>query len=255
MLAERTAQLQERERLIAELGAKNAELERFTYTVSHDLKSPLFTIQGFLGLLRRDAAASDSDRMDQDMERITGAAQKMRRLLDDLLELSRVGRMVNPPEELSFCELAGEARDLVAGPIAERGVEVVIAADLPPEADRISADRSRLRQVLQNLIENAVKYPGYQELPRIEIGTRRDGEEKVFVVCDNGVGIAPEDREEVFGLFKQLDPKADSTGIGLALVKRIIEVHGGRIWVESEGLGQGSAFYFTLGDPDSPAFS
>ena len=121
----------ERKRLIAELTAKNTELERFTYTVSHDLKSPLVTIQGFLGYLERDVASGDTGRIASDLDRIRGAAGKMQQLIDDLLELSRVGREANPPEDVALVDLAGEVRELLAGEVSACGAEVVIAPDLP----------------------------------------------------------------------------------------------------------------------------
>jgi signal transduction histidine kinase len=232
----------ERERLIAELEAKNAELERFTYTVSHDLKSPLVTIGGFVGYLEKDALAGKTERVKADVNRINEATEKMRRLLDDLLEMSRIGRLVNPPRHVAFGEIVKEALRLVAGRLAERGVEVVVAEELP----LVYGDRVRLVEVVQNLVDNAVKFMGEQPQPRIDIGVKPGAEEPVFYVRDNGNGIEPRYHEEIFGLFKRLDPYTEGTGIGLALVKRIVEVHGGRIWVQSAGQGQGSTFCFTL---------
>ncbi|MCP4658377.1 MAG: histidine kinase, partial [bacterium] len=222
----------------------NAELERFTYTVSHDLKGPLFTIKGFLGYLEKDALRGDAERLEQDVQSIRGAADKMQRLLEELLELSRIGHQLNPPEEVAFGELAREARDLLAAQIAERGAEVAIAADLPV----VTGDRTRLLQTLQNLVGNAVRYMGDQPAPRIEIGIRDDAGERVFTVRDNGIGIDPQHHEKVFGLFERLDAETEGTGIGLAVVKRVVEVHGGRIWVESQGRGHGSTFCFTVPD-------
>ncbi|MEE8523743.1 MAG: two-component regulator propeller domain-containing protein [Thermoanaerobaculia bacterium] len=238
--------------LVDELEVKNAELESFTYTVSHDLKSPLVTITGFLGFLRRDAEAGKTDRIVRDLERIQSAARKLEQLLNDLLELSRIGRMVNPSPEIRLGELASEAVGMVAGRIAERGAEIVIASDLPA----VSGDRVRLLQVFQNLIDNAVKYMGDQVSPQVEVGARwdetdADGRGPVLYVRDNGLGIALEYQDEIFGLFRQLDADAEGTGVGLALVKRIVELHRGRIWIESEGKGQGSTFCFTL--PAAPA--
>ncbi len=225
-----------------ELEAANAELERFTYTVSHDLKSPLLTIRGFLGLLQQDVAKGDPERVENDVRRIETAADTMQKLLDDLLQLSRIGRQVGRPEEVPVVELAMEAADLVAAEIAERGVELEIMSSMPA----VFGDRIRLRQVLQNLIHNGVKFLGDQTEPRIEVGARQDGDETVVYVRDNGIGVDPSDHEKAFGLFQQLAGNEKGTGIGLALVKRIVEVHGGRIWVESEGRGQGSTFCFTL---------
>ncbi|HXD09469.1 MAG TPA: ATP-binding protein, partial [Anaerolineales bacterium] len=235
-------ELAERKSLIAELESKNAELERFTYTVSHDLKSPLFTIRGFLGYLEQDALAGKHERVRSDMQRITDATEKMQLLLNDLLELSRIGRLKNDSVAIAFEELVHEAVELVQGRIIERGVSVHIDHDLPI----VLGDRQRLLEVLQNLIDNAAKFMGNQKDPRIEIGqTGEEAGKPVFHVRDNGIGILPEHYDRVFGLFNKLDAKSDGTGIGLALVKRIVEVHGGRIWVLSEA-GKGSTFYFTL---------
>jgi signal transduction histidine kinase len=241
-LAWRRRAQEEKERLIAELEEKHAEMERFTYTVSHDLKSPLFTIQGFLGLLERDVEVGNREQMEEDMRRIRSAAGKMQQLLDELLELSRIGRIANEAEPTPLGELAEEAVELVAARIAERGVEVVVEPDLPT----VVGDRRRLFEVFQNLIENAVKFMGDQRRPRIEIGTREEGGERVCYVRDNGRGIEPAYREKVFGLFERLEQGGEGTGIGLAIVKRVIELHGGRVWVESEGAGRGATFCFTL---------
>jgi PAS domain S-box-containing protein len=241
-ITERKRVEEEREELIAKLEAQNAELERFTYTVSHDLKSPLITIKGFVGMLRQDLPEADSGPVGDDLARISNAADKMDHLLKDLLELSRIGRLVNPPEDVSLEELAHEARELVHGQADEAGVQVVISPGLPT----VLGDRIRLLEVLQNLIDNAVKHMGEQSRPRIEVGSRRDGNQTICYVRDNGIGIDTRYHEKIFGLFDQLDPNVDGTGIGLALAKRIIEVHGGRIWVESEGLGRGSTFCFAI---------
>ena len=241
-ITERKVAELERERLIEELEAKNAELEQFTYTVSHDLKSPLVTIKGFLGLLEQDALAGKTEQMRQDVEQINRAADKMQRLLDELLELSRIGRMMNPPEAVSLTDLAQEAVEQVAGQIAERGVEVEVAAAMPV----VVGDRVRLLEVLQNLIDNAVKYMGDEPAPRVVVEAKQEGRAVRCIVRDNGIGIEPRFHDKIFGLFERLDASGEGTGIGLALSKRIVEVHGGHIGVESEGLGQGSTFFFTL---------
>jgi len=235
----------EREALIHELEAKNAELERFAYTVSHDLKSPLITIRGFLSFVEQDAVAGNLDRVRSDLARISDAVEKMQRLLNELLELSRVGRVMNPPQSVSLAALAKEAAGLVAGRLRDNRVEVVIPDGLPD----VWGDRARLVEVLQNLIDNAAKFMGEQPQPRIEIGGRRDPDELVLYVRDNGKGIDPRFRDRVFGLFEKLDPESDGSGVGLALVKRIVDLHKGRVWVESEGLGRGATVCFTLPEP------
>jgi signal transduction histidine kinase len=238
------SELVARKKLISELENKNAELERFTYTVSHDLKSPLFTIRGFLGYLEQDALSGNHARLKSDIQRIIDATDKMQQLLNELLELSRVGRLKNESTSFPFEELAREAVDLVQGSIMARGITVSVEADLP----LVYGDRPRLTEVLQNLLDNAAKFMGDQEEPLIEIGCAQEDPEAemtIFYVRDNGAGIPHEHYDRVFGLFNKLDPKTDGTGIGLALVKRILEVHGGRIWVESE-VEKGSTFFFTL---------
>lgn len=245
-ITERKQAEAEREHLIAELEAKNRELERFTYTVSHDLKSPLFTIRGFLGLLEEDSLAGDLDQVREDIRHIQNATETMQRLLDDLLTLSRVGRITNPPEAIPLTSLVNEAVERVTGQIRARGVEVRIAPDLP----EVYGDRTRLVDVLQNLIENAVKYAGEGAHPVIEIGGATHGNRVEVFVRDNGPGIPPQYHEKVFGLFERLDNKTEGTGIGLALVKRIVEVHGGRVWIDSSGTGDGCTVRFTLPRPE-----
>jgi signal transduction histidine kinase/ligand-binding sensor domain-containing protein len=240
----------ERERLIAELESKNAELERFTYSVSHDLKSPLTTIRGFLGFIEKTALAGDFDLLREDIQRIDRAGEKMQRLLDDLLELSRVGRIVGAQVVAPFEGIVREALEMVAGQIAMRKVEVAVASNLPS----VYGDRVRLVEVVQNLVDNAVKFMGTQAAPLVEIGCdERDGR-RAFFVRDNGIGVDAKHRADVFDLFRKLDSKSEGTGVGLALIKRIVEVHGGKMWLESQGLGHGTTVYFTLADrPAGPA--
>jgi PAS domain S-box-containing protein len=237
----------QREALIRELEQKNAELERFTYTVSHDLKSPLITIKGFAGLLEGDVDSSNQLQLKKDILRITEAADIMQGMLTDLLELSRIGRIAKSPEKTGFGTITREAVDLLAGPLAERNVRIVIAPDLPV----VNVDRARIRDVMINLIENAVKFMGDQQKPEIRIGVDMTGKMPVFFVQDNGIGINPRYLDRIFNLFERLDTATHGTGIGLTIARRIIEVHGGKIWAESEGVGKGTTFRFTLpGVPD-----
>jgi signal transduction histidine kinase len=247
-LQEETSRLRkaeaERSELLADLGRKNAELERFTYTVSHDLKGPLVTIQGFTGMIEAELGANASPQIRKDLSRITGAADKMQSLLTDLLELSRIGRIVNPAERVPFGDIAREAVELLHGPIHDKGAQVIVASDLPT----VTVDRRRLVEVVQNLIENAIKFTAPERAPRIEIGMA-PGKDRVFEVKDNGQGIDAAFIDRIFNIFEKLDPKAEGTGVGLSLVRRIVEAHEGQVWAASPGIGQGTAFYFTLG-PD-----
>jgi signal transduction histidine kinase len=210
--------------------------------ISHDLKSPVVTISTFLSYLEEDLASGAADRVAKDMRFMRQAAEKMRRQLQELLELSRLGRVVNPPVEVTFQELVAEALNVVAGPLVGRGLDVrVTTADVT-----LYGDRPRLMEIWQNLVENAVKFMGEQPEPRLEIGLEEQGADTVFFVCDNGIGIDPQYQGKVFGIFEKLDVDREGTGIGLALVKRIVELHKGSIWVESAGRGQGACFRFTL---------
>jgi len=235
--AEKTVQEQ-----LRELEGKNAEMERFTYTVSHDLRSPLITIKGFAGLLLDDLRNNRNERMEGDLERICNAADKMDHLLRDLLELSRVGRMLNCYNKTNMSSLINNVIELLTGSLSARGVQIKTQPDMPD----LFIDEARIQEVLQNLIENAIKFMGSQSNPLIEIGYEPLAGEHLFYVRDNGIGIEPIYQDRIFGLFDQLDPHYEGTGIGLSLVKRIIELHKGRIWVESKGSGQGATFYFTL---------
>jgi signal transduction histidine kinase len=233
---------QKLERLIDELEARNAELERFNYTVSHDLRTPLVTVMGFLGVVETAVREGNAESVRGDLARIRAAALRMDRLLSELLDLSRVGRVKGEPVTVPFNELVREACSLVACRLAERGVRLEVAEGLPS----VRGDRPRLVEVVQNLLDNAAKFMGKQADPRIEVGLRGSRGQEVFFVRDNGNGIEPRYHEKVFGLFDRLDAETEGTGVGLALVKRIVELHGGRVWVESAGLGHGSTFCFTL---------
>ncbi len=233
-----------RERLVTELESKNTEMERFIYTVSHDLRSPLVTINGFVGFLESDLAKGSSERVKIDLKMISSAIFRMEILLKDTLELSRIGRVANPPDVVPFTEIVQEALDQISEKLMEKGFQVTIQPDLPS----VNVDRMRIVEVLTNLMENSIKYIGDQPHPSIDVGCRLDGEETVFFVKDNGMGIDPSQHDKIFGLFYKVDKKSEGSGAGLAIIKRIIEVHGGRIWIESE-LGKGCTVCFTLAEP------
>ncbi len=232
----------ERKHQQEELQSKNAELERFIYTISHDLKAPLVTIKTFLGYLEADRLEADAVRVERDMFFMRSAADTMAKLLDELLEMSRIGRVVNPSVRFTFRDLVEDARNTVAGLLAERGVEVRVG-DQPLT---LFGDRRRLARIWQNLLENGAKFMGDQAAPLIEVGLEPAGQKTIFFVRDNGVGIDPRHQEKIFDLLERLDSKTEGTGLGLALVKRIVELYGGTITVESKGAGSGSTFRFTL---------
>jgi PAS domain S-box-containing protein len=231
----------EREVISSELEVKNAELERFTYTVSHDLKSPLVTIRGFLGLLEKDIEAADSKRIAEDIEKLKSATDTMGVLLNDLLELSRVGRVMGEPVSCSLTGMVEQAIELVKSDLDSYGIEITVE-DMPS----VKVDETRIVEVFLNLLENAIKFSGEQQAPHIHISAKpMDG----MICCsvrDNGIGIEEQYYSQIFELFERLDAQVDGTGIGLALVKRIIEIHGGKIWVESAGPGLGCTMSFTL---------
>jgi signal transduction histidine kinase len=241
-IEERHRLQEERETYIDELNKKNAELERFTYTISHDLKSPLVTIKGFLGLLKRDLEENKKNLIQKDFERIADATDKMGILLSELLELSRIGRIVNPPEEVDLVKLAQDTLETLEGQIQAHNITVTVSPDLPT----VYMDRIRMREVMENLIDNAIKFMDNQKNPFLEIGRRESETETIVYIRDNGIGIEPRFHAKVFGLFEKLSVDSEGSGIGLAIVKRIIETYGGRIWVESEGAGKGSTFCFTI---------
>ncbi|MGA1840355.1 MAG: ATP-binding protein [bacterium] len=226
-----------------ELKQKNEELENFVYTVSHDLKSPIFSLQGVVNALIEDYADKLDKGFSDYLEDIRNSAQKMGLLVQDLLNLSRVGRTRNPREEVPAREIIDEAIEQLKFQIESKGVELKIEEDLLT----CYCDKQMIILALVNLLDNAIKYMGDTPCPRIEIGCATEGGYQIFSVKDNGIGIDPKYHEKIFEIFQSLgeikDPK--STGVGLAIVKRVIEVHMGKVWLESEK-GRGSKFLFRI---------
>ena len=248
-VTERVQTEHERDRLVRTLETQNAELERFAYTISHDLKSPLITVRGFVDLLAIDLNEGDVPRAKEDLQRIFAATGQMRERLDNLLHLAQVGLRTNQPQLTSFRDVALEAVEILDAAITEHDVVIEVATELPD----VLADPNRLAEAVQNLVENAIKFMGQQAEPRVYIGSRFENGETVLFVEDNGIGVDARFRDKIFELFERLDhsPEASGTGIGLAIVRRIVDSHGGRIWVEPGSSGSGSRFCFVLPGGDS----
>ena len=218
-----------------ELSERNAELEQFAHTMSHDLKTPLVTIRGFCGFLEDHARKGELVSLQRDLGRISAAAGHMQQLLDELLSFSRAGRLVTR-EPLALGELARTAIDNVRTRHPGASFEAVVADDLPV----IAGDRARLLEALESLVDNAVKFGGVRPGLRVEVGTRAEAKGHVIYVRDNGIGIDPAYHPKVFGLFEKLDARSEGTGVGLTLVRKIVEAHGGHVRLESEGAGKGT---------------
>lgn len=233
------------EALLSELAAKNAEMESFVYTVSHDLKTPIVTIDGFVGALQEDFESLLPGEGRKYLKYMSDAAQKTESLINDLLNLSRIGRMTEQETEFPFADLVEEALDVLRPQIEARGIEIHVQENLP----LIRGERKRLGQAMDNLMNNAVKYIGKDNpSPRIEVGIEERDAQRIFFVRDNGIGIEKRYFDKIFQIFERL-PAArqagEGTGMGLSIVKRIIEHHGGNIWLTSEP-GKGTTFFFTL---------
>lgn len=233
-------------RMTENLERSNRELEQFAYVASHDLQEPLRMISSFLSLLEKEYRGRLSAEADEYIHYAVDGATRLQTMIRDLLAYSRAGASGNPLEPTD-CELAlRRVLDNLKVLVEESGAE--ITHDPLPIID---ADPTQIKQLLQNLIENGIKYRG-DERPRIHLAAVREGEDWLFSVTDNGIGIDPKHRERIFQIFQRLHRhgKYAGTGIGLAVCRRIVERHGGRIWVESEP-GKGSVFIFSL--PADPA--
>jgi signal transduction histidine kinase len=227
----------------AALQAANQELEAFTYSVSHDLRAPLRHISGFSRILLEDFAPSLPAEAQRHLERIAQGAARMGKLVDELLNLARVGRQSLTVQPTGLSSIVQDVLTMLEPEIVGRQVEWKIA-DLP----LLECDPTLVRQVFQNLIHNALKYSRPRSPAVIEIGqTEKQGETVIFVK-DNGVGFSMKYADKLFGVFQRLHraEEFEGTGVGLATVQRIVNKHGGRVWAESE-IDRGATFYFTLG--------
>ena len=224
-----------------ELARSNQDLEQFAYVASHDLQEPLRMVATYTQLLAERYQGKLDSEADKYIHYAVDGALRMQKLVQDLLAFSRVGRQGLTLESVD-CNAVLQASLVNMGAAIEESGAVIQHTQLP----RVMADSSQLAQVFQNLVGNAIKFRG-SEPPLIRVSAELKGKQWVFSVADNGIGIAPEHAESVFAIFRRLHTRAEypGDGIGLSICKKIIEQHGGRIWVESE-LGQGSTFEFTL---------
>lgn len=222
------------------LRAAHEEMESFVYTVSHDLRTPIISQVSFAKILQEDY----SDALDEEGKRylrhVREGGEKLSEIVQNLLILSRAGMSLGHLETIDFSKLIKDVLHEMASILEDRGVECEITGG----SVQITCDPERFSTVITNFVSNAVSYMGEQPNPRIEIGVNENKEEFQLYVRDNGIGIDPKYHEKIFELFQTLD-SAHGTGVGLALVKKIIKIHGGRVWVES-AVDEGSTFYFTL---------
>ncbi|MFA4901124.1 MAG: ATP-binding protein [Desulfobaccales bacterium] len=224
-----------------ELTRSNAELEQFAYVASHDLQEPLRMVASFTQLLGKRYRG----KLDQDADEFIGfavdGATRMQRLINDLLAYSRVGTRAKSFQFTDCNIVFRQTRDNLAKAIEDSGA-IIFQDPLPT----VEGDEMQLMQLFQNLVANAIKFRG-AEPPQIQVSAKQKGTEWVFAVKDNGIGIAPEHQERIFSIFQRLHQRSEypGTGIGLAICKKIVERHGGRIWVQSQS-GNGSTFYFSI---------
>ena len=228
-------------KLTEDLKRSNEDLKQFAYVASHDLQAPLRNIKGFVQLLSRRYGNKLDDKADEYINYIAEGVEDMQLLIRDLLELSKVEREDKSfsPVDMSSC-LTKALSNLQAA-VDETNAEITCDADLPV----VHGDALQLTSVLQNLIGNAITFCHKQ--PKIHISSKMEDQWAVFAVEDNGIGIEKKDTDNIFAVFGRLHGKSEypGTGIGLAICKKIVERHGGRIWVDSQP-GKGSTFYFTL---------
>jgi signal transduction histidine kinase len=237
------------ERRTSELSDTNIELESFTYSVAHDLRAPLRHIAGYAGVLVEDYGANLDTKGGGHLEKIRLGAEKMGRLVDDLLSLSGIGRQELTLQNTSLDALLQQVLGELAPEFFGRELEWRIGA-----LSNAECDPGLMKQVFVNLLSNAVKYTGKRERAIIEVGEMMRDDERVLFVRDNGVGFEMQYAGKLFGVFQRLHKATDfqGTGVGLAIVHRIVRRHGGRIWAEAEP-DRGATFFFTLGLPENEA--
>jgi PAS domain S-box-containing protein len=222
----------------------NAQLENFAHTVSHDLREPVRTMNSFSQLLQQKYAGKLDENANSYLDFIAQSAQHMNKLIEDLLEFARLTSSSNPEfEQVDLQELAEVVQNSIKGLITDKNAEIVFSQPLPT----IMGNRTKLGQLFQNLISNGIKFSQPDRKPRVAISTREKGDYWHFSIADNGIGIDEKHHQQIFQLFRRLHSKKvfPGSGIGLSLCKRVVEQHGGTIYVESK-LGEGATFHFTL---------
>ena len=232
----------------ADLEAANKELESFSFSVSHDLRAPLRAIDGFIGILARDHAPRLDSAARGLIERVQANAERMSQIIDDLLALARTSGAEMQRRPIALDPIVRRCLDEMKDEIAARGAQVVVGA-LP----RCEADASLVTQVFQNLLSNALKYSRGSSPPTIEVGFRDEAGECAIFVRDNGVGFDMAHADNLFGVFHRMHTQSEfeGTGVGLAIVQRIIARHGGRVWAQSSP-GKGATFFFALPEAGGP---
>lgn len=242
-ITERVRMEERLNRTLEELKLKNQELDDYTYTVSHDLKAPLITIQGFSEILLKKYKGKLEKDAVQYLRRISRSSNRLERLVSDLLKLSRAGKKTGELKKENIKDVLEISLKYLEVSIEEKRIKVQYPSKFPS----VYCDRTRILEVFDNLIANAVNYIGSQEKPKIEIGWREGKKNYIFWIADNGPGIKEEETEKIFKVFYKGSAigSRDGTGIGLAIAKKVIESHSGKIWVESK-VGQGATFCFTI---------
>lgn len=220
---------------------KNQEMEQFVYTVSHDLKAPLVTSTSFIGFLREDISKKNFDEVPDSLDRLEKAHKRMQELINDLLQLSRVGRIDLNMESVDPLPLLEEVVENNSENLKKKKIKINIHKPAP----KILADPKRISQVFDNLINNAIKYASDVPSPEIQIFYKDQPNEVHICIKDNGPGIEPQYHKKIFGLFQRLQADKEGTGVGLTIVSRIIQLHSGRVWIDSD-LGRGAEFWISL---------
>ena len=241
-VSERRKQIEKQEKLIQILEIKISELERFNYITSHDLKTPLFTIKGFLSLVLQDIEEENYDIIHHDIQPVLDAVDKMAILLDSLLKIDQKGRSLDIFKEVDLNQIMDDVLFIFDFRIIEKNIEIKKVGSLPV----ILGDEDKIREAFIQMMENAIKFSRDDMSPVIEIGNRSNDDFYDIYFQDNGKGVPSRYLTSIFDIFTKLDHKTQGQGVGLTLVKKIAQAHNGVVWVESAGENQGARFVFRV---------